>query len=196
MKQQSSNLNSKDAINIGIFTAIIVILNMLVLSILHFLPGIFVLFKEALVAFILAPVYVLLWIKVPKRGVFTSCAIGIGLSYAVFGFFTVAIFTIIGGILSDYISNIYFFSNKNINAISYSIFSLFKTIGTYIPFYLWGNQFISEITSSNSTTETFLNFFKENLSISMGIYILIANILSSIIGVFFGYNLISKRLQS
>ena len=184
------DFGAKESITTGIFTALILFLHLALLMLLHFLPGVLVLFKESIVALVTGPVYVLLITKVPRRGVFTVCGFATAVTYWMFGFLTVGVVTALGGFLADNIAFSHGFRNPARNTAAYIVFSLSKAVGTYIPFYLWGNAFVESLLAMGKGNEAFIAIFTTNLSLSMGLGIVAANAVCAALGFMLGYRML------
>lgn len=187
------DFGAKESIAVGIFTALILFLHLSLLMILHLLPGALILFKEAFVALLTGPVYVLLLIKVPRRGVFTVCGLATALTYCLFGFFTVGALTAVGGILADYIASRRSFGAFAFNCTAYAVFSVAKAVGTYIPFYLWGDSFVESLRASGRGSPEFIEIFTTNLTLTMGLAVIAANVLCAILGFALGRRMLKKH---
>lgn len=189
------SLDVRDSITLGIFTALALMLNMLLLATLHFLPGTLVLFKEAVVALVTGPVYVLMLIKVPRRGAFTANGLATAVAFMLTGFFTVSLVVAVGGILADVVAATGNFRRPWTNVAAYVVFRVAQAVGTYIPFYLWADSFVGDLAASGKVNQEFLDIFVNNLSSAMGAAILLANVVAACLGGIMGYRMLDRHFR-
>jgi energy-coupling factor transport system substrate-specific component len=185
----------KESLTVGIFTALALVLNIILLMALHFLPGALILFKESLVAFLVAPIMVLLWTKVPKSGLLTVFGLACGFVFALFGFFTVAVTTILGGVAGDLLAGQNGYKSLVQNMLGYGLFSVSKALGTYIPFYFWGDSFVRDLAARGNVSQEFIDVFVNNLKPSMGLLILAVNFLLAVLGVMVGERWLTRHFR-
>lgn len=187
------DLDARSGITLGIFTAVAVTLGMVLLAALHFLPGSLVLFKEALVAVPLGPVYVLMLAKVPRRGAFLVNGAAIGLLFALTGFFAAGAFTLLGGLLADIIAGAGGYRSRAGNMAGYVALRLGQAVGTYLPFYLWADSFIADLAASGKVSPEFLAVFTSSLTPGMGLAVLAANVAGAVVGAAFGQSMLRRH---
>jgi energy-coupling factor transport system substrate-specific component len=185
----------RDSVTVGIFTALGLALGFAVLLALHLLPGALVLVKEALVAFLTAPVMVLLRTKVPRSGLMTVSGMACAVVFCMFGFFTVAVFSVLGGIAGDLIAGRNGYSRLWLNILGYGTFSVAKAFGTYIPFYVWGDGFVRELMARGNVSRDFIDVFVENLRPGPGIVILAVNFVMAGLEVLAGERWLGKHFR-
>jgi energy-coupling factor transport system substrate-specific component len=187
------DMDARASITLGIFTAVAVALGMVLLALLHFLPGALVLFKEAVVAVPLGPVYMLMLAKVPRRGVFLVNGAALGLLFALTGFFTVGLVAVAGGLLADAVAATRGYRSPAANAAAYAVFRLGQAVGTYIPFYLWADSFVADLAASGRMDPEFLAVFTTSLTPGMGLAVLAANAAGALLGAAFGQAMLRRH---
>lgn len=132
-----NKLNGRDFITIGIFNAISIIIYMSV----AFASSITVVggFMASGAAFMIAAIsYLLMGVKIKKRGVFTVSGILLGLIALSGGHIPHAIFASLGGVVCDLIIGNY--ENKSRIILGYGMFALADFLGTVIPVLLFGTS--------------------------------------------------------
>jgi len=130
-----NKLNGRDFITIGIFNGV---------SIVIYMTAAFVLattvvggFIASGAAFMVAAIsYLLMSVKIKKRGVFTISGILLGLVALSGGHIPHAIFAGLGGVICDFIIGNY--ENKGRIIFGYGIFALADFLGTVVPVLLFG----------------------------------------------------------
>ncbi|MDR1395412.1 MAG: MptD family putative ECF transporter S component [Deltaproteobacteria bacterium] len=185
----------KESLTVGIFTALALVLNFALLMVLHFLPGALLLFKESAVAFLAAPIMVLLWTKVPKSGILTVFGAACGIVYVLFGFFTVAVSAVLGGLAGDLLAGRSGYASLAKNIAGYGLFSVCKALGTYIPFYLWGGAFVRDLAARGNVSQDFIDIFVNNLKPGMGLLILAVNFILAGLGVLAGERWLRRHFR-
>ncbi len=138
-------LNGRDFITIGIFNAIAIVVYMAVAFALTLtILGGFV--ASGVGLGLAAPVYLLMGVKIRKRGVFSVSGILLAIIAIAGGHIPHAIFAIIGGIICDFIINDY--SSKFRIIVGYGLFALSDFLGIVMPVLLFGtNIFIENATN-------------------------------------------------
>lgn len=193
MASRLIDMDARSSITLGIFTAVALILGMALLAALHFLPGALVLFKEAVVAALLGPVYALMLAKVPRRGVYLVNGLAIGLLFALTGFFAVGVVAVLGGLLADTVAAAGDQRSPAANTAAYVIFRVGLAVGTYIPFYLWADSFVADLAASGKVSPEFLAVFTSSLTPAMGLAVLGANVVGALLGAAFGRAMLRRH---
>lgn len=130
-----NKLNSHDFITIGIFNAIGIVVYMAVAFTLTLtIVGGFI--SSGVALGIAAPIYLLMGVKIHKKGVFVVSGILLGIIALAGGHIPHAIFTVIGGFICDFIINDY--SSRIRIVLGYGLFALSDFLGIVIPILLFG----------------------------------------------------------
>ncbi len=130
-----NKLNGRDYITIGIFNAISIVIYMAVaFALATTVVGGFI---ASGAAFMVAAIsYLLMGVKIKKRGVFTISGILLGLVALSGGHIPHAIFASLGGVVCDFIIGDY--ENKGRIILGYGMFALADFLGTVVPILLFG----------------------------------------------------------
>lgn len=143
-----NKLNGRDFITIGIFNAIGIVIYMAVaFAMATTVIGGFV--ASGVSFMIAATVYILMAVKVKKKGVFTISGTLLGLIALSGGHLPHAVFAVIGGIICDLIIGNY--ESKGRMIIGYGTFALADFLGTVIPVILFGTASFAEMLLLNSS---------------------------------------------
>ncbi|HML55305.1 MAG TPA: MptD family putative ECF transporter S component [Solidesulfovibrio magneticus] len=189
------DLDARDGITLGIFNALILVVGFGVLTLLHFLPGVLVLFKEAVVAVAVGPIFLLLVERVRKPGVFTVCGVAQGFFFMLLGFFTVGFASVLGGLAADLVASRARYASPGANIAAYVVMRLFYVAGTYVPFYFWSESFIGDLVASGRVGRAFLDFLEASLDWHMGLAILAANIVGAVVGGLLGQRMVERHFR-
>ena len=165
-----NKLNGRDFITIGIFNAISIVIYMAVaFALATTVVGGFI---ASGVAFMVAAIsYLLMGVKIKKRGVFTISGTLLGLIALSGGHIPHAIFAILGGIICDFIVGNY--ENKGRTIAGYGIFALSDFLGTVVPILLFGTASFVERATKWKMSETQINealtYFKVSWLVGFGV---------------------------
>jgi energy-coupling factor transport system substrate-specific component len=130
-----NSMNGRDFITIGIFNAIAIVIYMAIaIALVMTVAGGFIASGVAFAA--AAPVYLLMGVKIKKRGVFTISGILLGLIALAGGHIPHALFAVLGGFICDLIIGKY--DSRNRIVIGFGVFALADYIGTVLPVILFG----------------------------------------------------------
>lgn len=145
MNQQSSKLQAKDLITIGIFTAIYFVV-FLACAMLGFIP-VFLLAMTFYGPIITGIPFMLYLTKIKKFGMVTITAIICGILMFVFGMGYFTMFTaLIFGLAADFILKAGNYTNKKNTTLAYAVYSIWF-IGNYIPLYLTRESYFADLVS-------------------------------------------------
>lgn len=133
---QKSGLGARDLITTGVFIALFFVFTMV--GGMFTAPNpVLTFLMPPVVALLTGPIYLLLMAKVPKHGPVIILGIVMGLLMFVTGMYWLwSVFYVVLGIVADIIAGIGKFRNKNLNLISFLVFSL-NPMGSYMM--LWIN---------------------------------------------------------
>ena len=186
-------LKSKDLINIGIFTALYMLLAILVMSIA--LTPILQIITMPLLSLLGAPIYLLYIAKVDKFGAITIMGFICSAISGLFVFGSVLCFLVcfIFFVFAELIAFAGKYKNNKLNNLSYIIVS-FWTVGVAgLP---WtAKEFFREISLAGGYTEEWLQGVERLATTQVLIYVIIAMIIGSIISMFFSNRLFKKHFK-
>ncbi len=188
----TNKLNGRDFITIGIFNAISIVIYMAVaFALATTVVGLFI---ASGAAFMVAAIsYVLMGVKIKKKGVFTISGILLGLIALSGGHIPHAISAVIGGVICDLVSGNY--ENKGRIILGYGIFALADFLGTTSPFFLFGTAAFVERATKWKMSEEQINQAISYFTIPWTIGFGILTFVLACIGAFVATKLLKKHFK-
>lgn len=189
---KTNRLNSRDLISLGIFNAIAVIGYMVVTSVAcTTLIGMFV--STAAAFLVIGVVYMLMAVKMKKRGMFIICGILMATIGLIVGHIYTSIGSILGGLLAEVIAGKYG-STKRIVA-AYMAFTFSDFVGTFLPTFLLGAKYLASRGAKFGMTaeviEPYVGYFS-----GLGFAILsVVNLLCAFLGALIGIGILKKHFK-
>ncbi len=187
-----NKLNGRDFILIGIFNAISIVIYMaMAFALATTVVGLFIASGAALM--VAAISYILMGIKIKKKGVFTISGILLGLIAVSGGHIPHAISAVTGGAVCDFISGNY--ENKGRIIVGYGFFALIDFLGITSPFLLFGTAaFVEKATKWKMSEEQInqaISYFTVPWTIGFGILTFVL----ACIGAFVAIKLLKKHFK-
>lgn len=192
----NKKLNAKDFILIGVLTALMWIICMMISTVMSVAGPVTNVFYPAVAAIPTGVVMMLLLAKVPKKGVFAvSSAIQGILFLLVGGFWTIPIALIIGGLLCDFV----IMNGEDIRMKSmiaaYTIWNGIFSIGAIvIPMRFLRSAFVGAMEKNNIAPE----YIQGMINITSGfmpVVIIIAGLLGGLLGGYIGQKVLKKHFM-
>ena len=183
----NKKLNAKDFILIGVLTALMWIICMIISTVMSIAGPVTNVFYPAVVAIPNGIVMMLLLAKVPKKGVFTICGTIQGILFLlVGGFWLIPVALIVGGVICDFL----IMGRKEITMksmmIAYTIFSGIFAFGAIVgPMSFLQDAFVGAMEKNNIAQE----YIDGMISITSGfmpVVIIVAGLLGGLIGGYIG----------
>ncbi len=186
-------LNSKDFILIGVLTALMWIICMIISTVMSIAGPVTNVFYPSVVAIPNGIVMMLLLAKVPKKGVFTICGTLQGILFLLVGaFWLIPVALIAGGAICDFLV----MGRKEITIRSmvaaYTIFSGIFTFGAIGPVRILQSAYVASMEKNNIAQE----YIDQMLSITSGammIVIVAAGLLGGLLGGYIGQKMLKKH---
>lgn len=188
-----NKLNAKDFILIGVLTALMWIICMIISTVMSVAGPVTNVFYPAVVAIPNGIVMMLLLAKVPKKGVFTICGTIQAILFLLVGaFWFIPIALIVGGVVCDFLimgrSDI---TLKSMNW-AYTIFSGIFAFGAICPIRFLQGAFVGAMEKNNIAQE----YIDGMLSITSGfmpVVIVLAGLVGGFIGGYIGQKALKKH---
>lgn len=192
---KKENLKVKDLVNIGLLSALFVVIFFIVGAFASINPITFI-FKISITAIPAGTIFILLLLKIKKSGVYLISSIVLGILMTITGhmwFFATLI--ILCGIITEIFY--YFIDKENyfLLGISYTIFMSLLSVAYNIPLKIYSQFFIEKFKSMDNGVSRLLWFEKlltylrlEFIPILLGV-----TIIFSIIGFLIGKKLLNKH---
>ena len=190
MKQK---LNAKDFILIGVLTALMWIICMIISTIMSVAGPVTNVFYSSVVAIPNGIVMMLLLAKVPKKGVFTICAAIQAILFLLVGaFWFIPIGLVIGGIICDFLV----MSRNEITMKSmmaaYALFSAIFAFSAICPIKFLQSAFVGAMEKNNIAPE-YIQGMLSITSVPMLVVIVAAGLVGGLIGGFIGQKALKKH---
>lgn len=187
-----NKLNGRDFITIGIFNAIGIVIYMSVgFAMATTVIGGFI--ASGVSFMVAATIYILMAVKVKKKGVFAISGTLLGLIALSGGHIPHAAFAVIGGLICDLIVGDYQSKARLISG--YGVFALADFLGTVIPVILFGTASFVERASKWKMSEAQINealsFFNVSWSIGFGVLTFVL----ACIGAFVATKILKKHFE-
>ena len=184
MKQK---LNAKDFILIGVLTALMWIICMIISTIMSVAGPVTNVFYPAVVAIPNGIVMMLLLAKVPKKGVFTICS---AIQAILFWFSPIGL--VIGGVLCDFLV----MGRKEITmksmTVAYALFSAIFAFSAICPIKFLQSAFVGAMEKNNIAQE-YIDGMLNITSVPMLVVIVAAGLVGGLIGAVIGQKALKKH---
>lgn len=190
----NKKLNAKDFILIGVLTALMWIICMIISTVMSVAGPATNVFYPAVAAIPCGVVMMLLLAKVPKKGVFAISATIQGILFLlVGGFWTIPIALIIGGLLCDFaIMSRGDISMKSM-VVAYTIWNGIFSIGAIVvPMRFLQSAFVGAMEKNNIAPE-YIQGMIDITSGFMPVVIIIAGLLGGLLGGYIGQKALKKH---
>ena len=195
-KEEKGKLDTRDLITIGIFNVIFVVIHLIVGMLLMVFGLIGVLLAIPVISIVNGTVFILLALKVHKKGVFLITGIIHGLFYILMGNWWMIIGLPVGGLITDMIASKRQYDNKRDLALGYCVFQWINAFVTYFMYYAlkdWLAQWWFQ-TGYYPTLQDALDmlalFTIESLPL-----VIIASVIGPIIGAYIGIKINKKHFE-
>ncbi|MDD3394990.1 MAG: MptD family putative ECF transporter S component [Anaerotignum sp.] len=189
---KTNKLTSRDLISLGIFNAIAIIGYMVIGSIACLtIIGMFV--STAADFLILGVVYMLMAMKVKKRGVFIICGILLAIVGLTFGRIDHAVACVIGGFLAELIAGKY--GNIKRIVIAYVTLAYFDFVGTYLSSFILGVDYFTSVGEKFGMTAEVMEPYATYFG-GLGFAILsVVNLICAFLGALIGIGILKKHFK-
>lgn len=190
----NQKLNAKDFILIGVLTALMWIICMIISTVMSVAGPVTNVFYPAVAAIPCGVVMMLLLAKVPKKGVLAISAAIQGILFLLMGgFWTIPVALIIGGLLCDFA----IMSRSNISmksmVVAYTIWNGFFSIGAIvIPMRFLQGAFVGAM-EKNGIAQEYIQGMIDITSGFMPVVIIVAGLLGGLLGGYIGQKALKKH---
>ena len=185
MKQK---LNAKDFILIGVLTALMWIICMIISTIMSVAGPVTNVFYPSVVAIPNGIVMMLLLAKVPKKGVFTICSAIQAILFLLVG----AFWFMIGGVICDFLV----MGRKEITmksmTVAYALFSAIFAFSAICPIKFLQSAFVGAMEKNNIAQE-YIDGMLNITSVPMLVVIVAAGLVGGLIGAVIGQKALKKH---
>ena len=195
LKSKKKNIQMKDLISIGVYTAIYFIICAIsaALTVL-IIPGYSYAFIPVISALLSGTIYMLMVAKVPKFGAISIMGSIMGIFFFIIGRFPGAtVIAIVISILADLIAYGFKYRNKLGILFSYIIFS-FSLIGPVVPMLFFPTFYMDQLTEQGRDMNYIEGVFSSVSEYTM-IILTILIVVMSIVGGIFGQRMMKKHFE-
>lgn len=197
IQRQTTNktLGIKDYVLMGIFSAVMFVLAMLLMFITGMTPATY-LFYPTVFALICGPLFMLIAVKVQNFGAFLIPAIVIGILLGLMGAQTLLITVIVFGLIAEIIASSGKYRDYKRIAIAYIVLILGFYGGDIAPIYVFTNWYIRESTGGVTGTDlTYVNTLIAAAKSWLGILSFLTCIVAAFLGTVIGKRILKKHFK-
>lgn len=188
---QNTRFSARDAMNVGIFTALYAILAMLSSSI-GFIPILYP-FAPLAVGIVCGPIFVLFFTKVRHFGMITAMGILCGGALALTGH---GLYSLAGGVvlalLADWICYRGNYRSFKLMRWGYAVFTLI-VVCSFAPMFLSAESFYADLRANMNPD--YANSLQNIMQMWVAPLVVLAGLVGGIIGAYFGKAVLSKHFQ-
>lgn len=190
----SDKMKSKDFITIGIFTVLFFVITMICIFASAATVVTFI-FGPSIAAVFSGIIYMLMRIKVPKKGsIFLSGAVIGIVEFLIGAGWPVAVSFIIGALLAELISASGNYRSFTKNAIGYAVYMTCFAIGTFLPMVLIPS-YTDSMSNSNGVDAAYIENLHKLLNGPMVLVIAVVAFVAGMIGAFIAKALLNKHFK-
>lgn len=189
------NLQIKDLISVGIYTALYFIMVAIsALLVVFIIPGYSYVFIPVMSALLSGSIFMLMVAKVPRFGAITIMGSIMGVFFFIMGRFPGALFICIAiSLIADGVAYFVHYKNKKGLLLSYLIFS-FSTIGPVIPMFVFPSLYISKLVEVGHDASYIEGVFS-SISQNTFFILIIGIVIAAVVGGVFGQKMMDKHFK-
>lgn len=185
----SNKLGIKDFVLMGIFSAVMFVLAMVLMFITGITPAVY-LFYPGIFALICGPLFMLIAVKVQKFGAFLIPSVIIGILLGLMGAQTLLITVIVFGLIAEMIASSGRYKDYKRIALGYIILMLGFYAGDIAPIYVFTGWYIKQATGGVAGTDT---SYLDSLILAARSWLGILSVVTCLIGACLG-TVVGKRI--
>lgn len=195
LQSKKKNIQMKDLISIGVYTAIYFIICAISAALTIFIiPGYSYAFIPVISALLSGTIYMLMVAKVPKFGAISIMGSIMGIFFFIIGRFPGAtVIAIIVSILADLIAYAFKYRHKLGILFSYIVFS-FSLIGPVVPMLFFPTFYMEQLTEQGRDMNYIEGVFSSVSEYTM-IILTVLIIVMSVVGGVFGQRMMKKHFE-
>ena len=194
-QQLKRKLGIKDFVLMGIFSAIMFALAMVLMIITGVTPAVY-LFYPAIFSLICGPIFMLVAVKVQNFGAFLIPSVVIGILLGLMGAQTLLITVIVFGFIAELIANSAKYTSYKRIAAAYIVLMLGFYAGDIAPIYVFTDWYIQQSTGGVGGTDmTYLNSLIDAAKSWLGAVSIIACVVGAFLGTVVGKRILKKHFE-
>ena len=188
-------LGIKDFVLMGIFSAIMFALAMVLMFVTGVTPAIY-LFYPAIFALICGPLFMLIAVKVQKFGAFLIPSVVMGILLGLMGAQTLLITVIVFGLIAELIASSGKYQDYKRIAIAYIVLMMGFYAGDIAPIYVFTDWYIQQATGGVAGTDmTYLNSLIGVAQSWLGALSVISCLITAFLGTVIGKRILKKHFE-
>lgn len=192
---EKNKLSIKDFVLMGIFSAIMFALAMVLMLITGITPAIYLFYPTAF-AFLCGPLFMLIAVKVQKFGAFLIPSVIMGILLGLMGAQTLLITVIVFGLVAEFIANSAKYKDYKRIAAAYVILMFGFYAGDIAPIYVFTNWYIRQSTQGVAGVDmTYLNSLIGAAKSWLGILSVITCLIAAVLGTIIGRRILKKHFE-
>lgn len=194
-KNRRSNIQIKDLISIGVYTAMYFIMVAIsALLVVFVIPGYSYVFIPVISALLSGTIFMLMAAKVPRFGAITIMGSIMGVFFFIMGRFPGALFICIGiAFIADVIAYLFKYKSKKGLIGSYLVFS-FSTIGPVLPMFLFPSIYVNQLLEQGRDTSYIEGAFTD-ITQNTFLLLVVGIIIAAMVGGLFGQHMMKKHFE-
>jgi len=191
---KTKKLNSRDLINLGIFNAIAIVVYLVVATITC-TTIIGLLISTAVAYVFMGTIYMLMAVKIRKKGVFLISGILLMIVSLASGRVYHAIGSAIGGLLAEYFAGKHDYQKLNDITLAYISLTFFDFVGTYLPAFIMGKNYFLEAGAKYGMSAEAISQFMAYFTLPTLIILVVLNIAGAYLGARIGIKILNKHFK-
>lgn len=193
-RNKQAELTSRDLVSLGIFNAIAIVtyygvaaiagttvIGLLVCSAVAYLP--------------MGVVYMLMALKIKKRGVFLISGVVLAIIAVTGGRIYHAVGCVIGGLFAELLAGKNQYQKPGELILAYVTLAFVDFLGIYLPFFILGQEYMLSRGSTDIMTQEAVNAFLSYLTAGNFLLIALLNILGAYLGAKLGIRVVNRHFR-
>lgn len=193
-KNKADRLNARDLINIGIFTAIYLVVYIIV-GILVGVTVIGALGNTIATSLVTGVIYMLMAVKVRKRGVFFIAGTVMGLLSLTTANLYGAIFTIVGALIAEFIANRRRYGKTIDLMCAFVVTTVMHFVGYYLPMFLSAQAYLLKSAERWNLSQEVIAQYMKYINWPTFSVLTVLNIAASFVGAWIGVRILNKHFR-
>ncbi|MCU6747182.1 MptD family putative ECF transporter S component [Faecalicatena acetigenes] len=185
----------KDFVLMGIFSAVMFALAMFLMMVTGITPAVY-LFYPAIFSFICAPLYMLLAVKIQKKGAFLIPSVVLGILLGLMGAQTLLICMIVFGMAAEIIVSLDGYKSYKKMTLAYVVLMIGFYGGDIAPIYIFTDWYIKQATGGVSGTDMgYVDALVDAARSYLGITSAVVLLAAALLGTVFSKKLLRKHFE-
>ncbi|WP_333638313.1 MptD family putative ECF transporter S component [Tissierella praeacuta] len=194
-QEQNKRLGIKDFSLMGIFSAIMFALAMILMFITGITPAVYI-FYPTIFALTCGPLFMVIIVKVQKFGAFFIPSVIIGILLGLMGAQTLLITSVVFGFIAEVIARSGRYKDYKRIAIAYIVLMFGFYVGDIAPVYVFTDWYIKQATGGVAGADmTYLNSLIDVAKSWLGLVSIISCLIAAFLGTVIGKRILKKHFE-